>query len=95
MDLVISIENFEESSGTYRDINSPRTLESCLRCGLDPAELYPKSRSFFVSKELTKEMVDIKRETFEKKRYGSFITFINIFKCYLIFFFFVKIKFNW
>jgi hypothetical protein len=78
MDLVISIENFEESSGTNRDINSPRTLEACLRCGLDPVELYPKPRSFYLSKDLTKEMVEIKRETFEKKRYGDYLLLVFI-----------------
>ena len=68
MEILFSVENFEENNGNYREINSPRTLEACLRSGLDPAELYPKSRAQFASKTLTKEMVDIKYDAFEKKR---------------------------
>jgi hypothetical protein len=67
MDLIISIENFEDG-GAAREMNSPRTLEACLRSGLDPKELAPKSRSSFLSKTLTKEMVDAKLAMFEKKR---------------------------
>jgi hypothetical protein len=43
-------------------------LEACLRSGLDPAELFPKSRASFNAKNLTKEMADIKFDAFEKKR---------------------------
>ena len=68
MEILFSIENFEESNGKYREINSPRTLESCLRNGLDPAELYPKPKTKFLSSSLTDEMIDIKYETFERKR---------------------------
>jgi len=67
MDLIISIENFEDG-GAAREMNSPRTLEACLRSGLDPKELAPKARSSFLSKTLTKEMVDAKLAMFEKKR---------------------------
>lgn len=70
MEVLITAENFEENNGGYRDINSPRTLEACLRSGLDPTELYPKGKKFFREKTLTKEMIDIKYETFEKKRHG-------------------------
>lgn len=68
MEILFSVENFEESNGNYREINSPRTLEACLRSGLDPAELYPKTKSEFNAKTFTKEMLDIKYEAFEKKR---------------------------
>ncbi len=68
MEILFSVENFEENGGSYREINSPRTLEACLRSGLDPAELFPKSRNAFNTKNLTKEMADIKYEAFEKKR---------------------------
>jgi len=67
MEIIINIDNFLDG-GQYREINSPRTLESCLRSGLDPLELAPKNRSTFVSNGLTKEMVDIKYKTFENKR---------------------------
>ncbi len=69
----MTIENFNED-GAVREINSPRTLEACLRVGLDPVELIPKSRNAFVSKDLTKQMIDIKYETFEKKRQDKIAT---------------------
>lgn len=68
MEILFSVENFEENGGKYREINSPRSLEACLRSGLDPAELYPRAKKDFVDKTLTEEMVDIKYRTFEKKR---------------------------
>lgn len=68
MELLIDINNFVSESNVGKDINSPRTLEACLRVGLDPAELYPKSRSSFATKDLTKQMIDIKYNTFEQKR---------------------------
>eukprot|EP01031_Cornospumella_fuschlensis_P032598 gene32598-39414_t len=68
MEILISVENFEESGGRYREINSPRTLEACLRCGLDPSELYPKQKRDLYEKGLTKEMMEIKVNFFEKKR---------------------------
>lgn len=71
MEILFSVENFEESGGNYREINSPRSLEACLRSGLDPAELYPRPQKDFVSKNLTDEMVDIKYKAFEKKRMGK------------------------
>lgn len=74
MEILFSVENFEENNGKYREINSPRTLESCLRNGLDPAELYPKPKSRFQSSILTDEMIDIKYETFERKRKDKIIS---------------------
>lgn len=70
MEILFSVENFEENGGTYREINSPRSLEACLRSGLDPAELYPRAKKEFMSKTLTDEMIDIKFRAFEKKRIG-------------------------
>lgn len=71
MEVLITIDNFEESNGKYREINSPRTLEACLRSGLDPTELYPRPKSDFKEKGLTKEMLDIKYSTFQEKRLGE------------------------
>lgn len=51
-----------------REINSPRSLEACLRSGLDPLELLPRPKSDFQEKRLTKEMLDIKYNVFENKR---------------------------
>ena len=79
MEVLISVENFEDGE-TAREINSPRSLESCLRSGLDPSELFPKPYEKFISKKLTKEMVEIKYENFEKKRRGTPITQL----CFLV-----------
>lgn len=74
MDL-ISIQNFE-SAGSFRtEINSPRTLEACLRVGIDPQELYHRPKKSFHSKELTEQMLDIKYRAFEKKRNGGVKSF--------------------
>lgn len=51
-----------------RQINSPRSLEACLRVGLDPAELAPKPFKAFQSSDLTPQMVQIKFDQFERKR---------------------------
>ena len=69
MELTISVENFEGGENV-REINSPRTLEACLRAGLDPSELYPKRVKKIQTRKLTQEMVDLKIENAEKKRRG-------------------------
>ena len=71
MENLYSVLNFEDGN-TAHEINSPRSLEACLRAGLDPSELMPKTRKEFVKKDLTDEMVDIKFQLFEKKRRGIF-----------------------
>ena len=52
--IPISIENFEDNDVT-REINSPRSLESCLRSGLDPSELYPNAFDKLGSRHLPQE----------------------------------------
>jgi hypothetical protein len=69
---LISVENFEDGNVT-REINSPRSLESCLRSGFDPSELHPKSFDRLGSKNLPQEMVDMKHHYFEKKRRGKIL----------------------
>jgi hypothetical protein len=71
MEVLISVDNFEEPNGRYREINSPRTLEACLRTGLDPTELYPRSKTEFKDGNISKEMLDIKYGTFQSKREGK------------------------
>jgi hypothetical protein len=71
MEVLISVENFEDATGKYREINSPRTLEACLRCGLDPTELYARPKGQFKEKGLTPEMLDVKYQTFQTKRLGK------------------------
>ncbi len=70
MEPLISILNFEEK-GLYREINSPRTLEACLRTGIDPSELVPKNHKMFKKRNLTEEMIQIKAQSDEKKRLGN------------------------
>ena len=70
MEVLISIDNFEENGKSYREINSPRTLEACLRSGLDPSELYPKPFNAIAEKKMSKEMKEIKANAFENKRRG-------------------------
>ena len=71
MEVLISVENFEDDD-VAREINSPRSLEACLRAGLDPSQLYPKPAETFVSRKLTSEMVEVKVDHYEKKRQGIF-----------------------
>ncbi len=65
-----NVNTFEQGA-TFRPINSPRSLEACLRSGLDPSELLPIPREDFVSSNLTEEMIDIKYESHERKRKGK------------------------
>lgn len=75
MEALVTVDNFEQSNGTYREINSPRTLEACLRTGLDPTELYPRPRRDFREKGMSTEMLNIKFDAFEHKRKGIDIGF--------------------
>lgn len=67
MELLNSVDNFLEG-GVVHEINSPRTLEACLRLGLDPAELAPKNENKFKTKDLPPELVKVKYDHFERKR---------------------------
>ena len=71
MDNLFSIHNFEDGR-VSREINSPRSLEACLKSGIDPSELKARPREKFVSKSLTDEMIDKKFATFENKRQSTF-----------------------
>jgi hypothetical protein len=76
MESLITILNFEDYPN--HEINSPRTLEACLRCGYEPNELLPKNKKFFSSRDLTDEMVTLKYQTFERKRKGFYSHFFLI-----------------
>eukprot|EP01041_Mallomonas_annulata_P000415 gene415-751_t len=67
MESLISIVNFDDG-GEIREINSPRSLEACLRAGLDPQELLPKPKSSFVSRKLTDTMIEEKYSNYERRR---------------------------
>jgi len=69
----ISIDNFLDNKD--RPIDSPRTIEACLRTGVDTSELYPQPLESF--KENSRELpalTKIKAEHYEAKRVGMYIT---------------------
>lgn len=67
METLISILNFDET-GAGPEINSPRSLEACLRSGFDPKELLTKKKNFFKGHGITEDLLEIKYEQFERKR---------------------------
>ena len=77
MDNTRSIENFE-ADGVARPLNSPRSLEACLRLGYNPTELRPLPIQAFRAPELTEQMVRRKAEHFEEKRQGKLVLHIYL-----------------
>lgn len=66
----MSIDNFTDHPG--KPIDSPRTLEACLRCGVDTAELYPQPvDAFKASAQEVFALTKIKYDHFEEKRQGA------------------------
>jgi len=63
-----NIHNFE-SGEAPRTLNSPRSLEACLRAGLDPSELLRQERESFDERGITEKMCDMKFNAFERKRH--------------------------
>lgn len=71
MENFYSIHNFE---GAGRPINSPRSLEACLRLGIDPSELEPRTQEELVEgKTMRPDFAKRLYETFERKRKGMII----------------------
>jgi hypothetical protein len=64
---LVSLEDFMKGKKP-RIINSPRSLEACLRQGLDPAELIPKSLAKFQEENDIREVAQVKYEHFEERR---------------------------
>ena len=64
---LVSLENFMDG-GKARMIDSPRSLEACLRQGLDPASLFPKPLSKWQEEEELREVAVCKYEHYEQKR---------------------------
>lgn len=60
-----TIHTFEDAG---REINSPRSLEACLRIGIDPSELAPKTVRDFKTKGLRDEFAQKLYDAFERKR---------------------------
>ena len=46
----ISIDTFEGAGNVFTPLDSPRSLEAALRCGVDLDELYPRSLNYFISR---------------------------------------------
>ena len=67
-----SVNNFEQGD-EVRPINSPRSLEACLRAGLDPSELLKLTRDDYATPGLSEKMIDIKYDALERKRQGMYM----------------------
>ena len=67
----VTLDNFANSDGP---IDSPRSLEACLRTGIDPAELIPKSLTEFVKNNEFREVAVMLHEHFEHRRQEKLAT---------------------
>jgi hypothetical protein len=69
---LINLDNFLQDNGRPRKINSPRSLEACLRQGIDPSELIPLTLDVFIEEEqeLTgvRDVAVTKYEHYEERR---------------------------
>ena len=65
-DQAVNLENF---AGTNKAINSPRSLEACLRQGVDPAQLVP--REFVVKKGELEDVARFEHGHYDKRRLGT------------------------
>ena len=69
---LITLDNFLQEDGRPRKINSPRSLEACLRQGIDPSELRPLKLEVFIEEEneLTglRDVAVAKYEHYEERR---------------------------
>ena len=68
MENIYTIHSFEDAG---RAINSPRSLEACLRVGIDPSELVPRTLKSFAKKGLEEDFVQKLHGNFERKRKGE------------------------
>lgn len=67
--LSISLDNYEQF--LPRPINSPRSLEACLRQGVDPKELVPHRVEDFMEQGTEREFAEMQHQHFERKRKGG------------------------
>jgi hypothetical protein len=65
MENIYTVHTFEDAG---REINSPRSLEACLRVGIDPSELAQRGVRSFNRKGLEEDLVIKLHTAFEKKR---------------------------
>jgi hypothetical protein len=66
-EAIVDINNFI-SGNEYKEINSPRSMEACLRQGLDPSELYPHEKESYRRKGMSDAMLNIAFANAERKR---------------------------
>jgi len=66
----VNIDNYLNNPD--KPIDSPRTLEACLRCGVDTAELYPQPLEAFKANSREPDaLTQIKFDHYEKRRKGA------------------------
>jgi len=56
------------TGGRFYAVNSPRSLEACLRTGYDPAELLPRHPSTYATPDMSRSMVHAMGKHFETRR---------------------------
>jgi hypothetical protein len=66
-DITVDINNYIDGN-EYKEINSPRTMEACLRQGVDPSDLYPRDKESYRRKGMTSDMLDLAYANAERKR---------------------------
>ena len=69
---ILNFEEIPEGAKRAPEINSPRTLEACLQCGVDPSELRAKSKKKFQNSNLSEIMIEKQYAVFERKRQGNY-----------------------
>lgn len=67
MEKLYSIEDFD-SHNECHEIKSPRSLEACLRVGIDPVELKLREKKTFKKKNVTPAMVHLMYDNYLSKR---------------------------
>ena len=70
---ILNFEEIPEGATKAPEINSPRTLEACLQCGVDPSELRARSKKKFQNANLSEIMIEKQYASFERKRRGNYL----------------------
>lgn len=66
---LVTLDNFEEH--VPRPINSPRSLEACLRLGVDPLDLVARDVESFLTKGTERALAEMQQQHFERRRKGA------------------------
>ena len=64
----LNLENFDEETKEKIILNSPRSIEACLRTGISATELLKRSQESFEEKGLSKDVVVLRYNHFETRR---------------------------